>query len=123
MYLHQHLKMGLELAIGNHLDLVMITGELKRTYPIEIESNAGSIATEFILEGGLGYTPLTIHGLVRHDGWVLQVYDDMEWQTIDQSVHGNDFWQTRYDETRGLYSLTWNIHNRGRNRYRVIWQP
>jgi hypothetical protein len=115
-------NMGLELAIGNQVNVTVNQGVLKRTYPLELEAAAGAIATDFTLEGGLGYLPLTIHGLMRHDGWLLQVHDGSTWQTVDQSVHGNDYWQTRYDDVNGTYSVTWNIHNRGTHQYRVIWQ-
>ncbi|MAD61758.1 MAG: hypothetical protein CMH49_09670 [Myxococcales bacterium] len=114
--------MGLELANGNHLTVSMTRGVLKRTYPLELEADLGSVAVEFSLDGGLGYIPLSIHGLMRHDGWLLQIHDGVNWQTVDQSVHGNDYWQANYDSLSGTYSLIWNIHNRGTNQYRVIWQ-
>jgi hypothetical protein len=37
-----------------------------------IDAADGAIAAEFTRIGGLGSLPVTVEGLVRHDGWVLE---------------------------------------------------
>ena len=37
------------------------TGTLARTYPIEAQ--LGAVAADFTVTGGLGYTPISFHGL------------------------------------------------------------
>ncbi len=91
--------------------------------PIEINAAVGAVAAEFDLTGGRGYVPITIHGLMRHNGWRLQIQEGENWVDIDQSVHGNDFWQARYDGVSQTWSLTWNVANRDGNTYRVAWIP
>ena len=120
---YQSTAMALKLAADNQINVDIAVGELERTHPIEVQSVSGALAAEFTIDGGLGYVPITIKGLSRHDGWRLQQMRDGAWQHVDQSVHGNDFWQTRYDGAVGAYELSFNVHNRGRQMYRLIWSP
>ena len=120
---YQSTAMALKLAADNQINVDVAVGELERTYPIEVQSVSGALAAEFTIDGGLGYVPVTIKGLIRHDGWRLEQMLGGAWQHVDQSVHGNDFWQTRYDGAAGAYELTFNVHNRGRQMYRLIWSP
>ena len=117
------IAMALELAVGNHLVVEPVIGQLRRTQPVELDAEPGAIATQFTLTGGRGYVPITVYGLMRHDGWQLQTQADDGWVTVDQSLHGNDFWQARFNGENGTYDLTWNIPNRAATTYRVIWQP
>ena len=75
---------------------------------------------EFTLTGGLGYTPLTIHGLARPDGWRLETVVDGEWERVSQEVEGNDYWQAYDDPAAGGFDLIFNVHNRDTNTYRLI---
>jgi hypothetical protein len=118
---YQSTQMALALAVGNVIDVTAHTGEVRRTYPIEIDAVPGALATEFSVTGGLGYTPVTIRGVVRHDGWQLQRQDGDTWLPVDQSVIGADYWQARYDSHTAGYNLTYNLHNRGTQRYRLLW--
>jgi hypothetical protein len=120
---YQSTDMALALAAGNQLEIATTVGQLQRIYPVEIQSEAGVLAAEFTMTGGLGYVPVTIKGLSRHDGWRLEQLVDDEWAHVDQAVHGNDYWQTRYDGAVGSYQLTFNLHNRGEERYRLVWLP
>jgi len=115
--------MAIALANGNALSVNAEVGRVRRVHPVELDAAAGRVAAQFTLSGGLGYVPVTTHGLIRHDGWRLQRRDADAWTTVDQEVHGNDFWQARYDGSVETYSLTWNVHNRGERTYRVIWRP
>ena len=114
-HLFQSTEMAVTLARDNQIEVTPYVGTLVRTHPIELEAASGATAVRFVMSGGLGYTPLVIHGLARHDGWRLeQLRDDGEtWQIVDQSVEGNDFWQAYQVLSRGDYDLIFNIHNRG----------
>ena len=75
---------------------------------------------EFTLAGGLGYTPITINGLENPQNWELQKNVNDCWEMVDQSVHGNDYWQAYSDVDAGSYTLIYNVHNRGTNTYRLV---
>ena len=72
------------------------------------------------MEGGLGYTPLTIHGLARPDGWRLEMATDGTWERVSQEVEGNDYWQAYEDVETGRFDLIFNLHNRGSSEYRLV---
>jgi dienelactone hydrolase len=125
----QSTQMVLTLARDNQLEVTPYVGTLTRTYPIELNAAPGATAARFVLSGGLGYTPLTIHGLARPDGWRLERFEPLEstgegesgsWVRVDQSVKGNDFWQAYEDPSSGSYDLIFNLHNRGRHQYRLV---
>lgn len=91
-------------AAGNDRRVTVLTGRLERTCPdIRLAVDGG--AAEFALEGGLGYVPVTFGGLPSHDGHRLL----LDGRPVDQSVHGNDFWQTDYDPSQRTWSRTYNI--------------
>ena len=94
-------------AVGNRLSIDVEHGTLVRTYP-PITAVDGDHA-EFTLEGGLAYVPLTFTGLSQPTGITLSRIVDGRVEPIDQSVHGNDFWQTEYDRESGAYNLTFNV--------------
>jgi hypothetical protein len=49
--------------------------------------------------------PLTFTGLSRSRGYRLLV----DSKPLDQSIHGNDFWQTDYDASTKSWRQTFNI--------------
>jgi hypothetical protein len=111
-------------AQDNHLTLSMIKGNLQQTYPPLITGIDGHTAAEFELQGGLGFLPVTIQGLYRHDKWKLQYYESNTWSDLDQSVHGNDFWQTTQNLEDGTYSLTFSLPEailKTKKRYRLVF--
>jgi hypothetical protein len=111
-------------AQDNHLTLSMIKGNLQQTYPPLITGIDGHTAAEFELQGGLGFLPVTIQGLYRHDKWKLQYYESNTWSDLDQSVHGNDFWQTNQNLEDGTYSLTFSLPEailKTKKRYRLVF--
>lgn len=59
----------------------------------------------FLLAGGLAWIPVTISGLSRPGGHRLWI----DGHPLDQSVHGNDYWQTDYDADTRTWSLTWQV--------------
>jgi hypothetical protein len=91
-------------AVGNDRRVAMKSGRLESLHPaisVRIEGNEA----EFILTGGLGYVPATFTGLPSPRGYALTVNG----QPVDQSIHGNDFWQTDYDPESKLWSRTYNL--------------
>ena len=112
--------MMVHLATGNTLQVIADVGVVERTYPIEITAAEGAVAAELTVTGGLGYTPLTFHGLPVHGGWQLEQEVGGAWVPVDQGVHGNDYWQAYADADAGTWDLTFNIHNVGTTTYRLV---
>ena len=73
-----------------------------------------------MMTGVLGYTPVTIRGLARPDGWRLKKQADGLWQPLSQEVEGNDYWQAYDDVAAGGFDLVFNLHNRVTREYRLI---
>ncbi|MEO1857575.1 MAG: hypothetical protein ABGY95_09480, partial [Rubritalea sp.] len=97
-------KMVHREASKNNPNLVMKQGGLVRKFPdVRIRTENG--CAEFEISGGLGYIPLTFLGLPSHDSGCLVI----DGKPLDQSVHGNDFWQCDYDPMTQLWSRTYNI--------------
>ena len=91
-------------AVVNDRRVEIRTGTLETLYPaIRVEAAKGR--AEFTLSGGLGYVPITFSGLLSPRGRALV----LDGQRLDQSTHGNDFWQTDYDAATKRWSLTFNV--------------
>ena len=101
-------------AAGNALRVTTTKGRVERHYPLVLSVNRKNEAA-FNLLGGLGFVPVTFTGL--HDSRGLDLWVDGH--RLDQSVHGNDFWQTDYDEARRQWSLTFNVPRTGRGSSRL----
>ncbi len=108
------------LAADNMLEVSATVGTLVRTHPVELAASPEGTAAQFTLTGGLGYTPVSIHGLARPDGWQLERYVDGAWEDLGQEVEGNDYWQAYDDAATGTFTLVFNVHNRGTNEYRLV---
>jgi hypothetical protein len=117
---YQSTDMMLELADGNRLEIVPTVGLVSRIHPVELQASVGPIAVQFMMTGGLGYTPVTIRGLARPDGWRLEKQADGLWQRVSQEVEGNDYWQAYDDVASTGFDLVFNVHNRGTHEYRLI---
>ena len=114
--------MALTLAAGNMIEVVATVGAVRRTHPIEIDAESATVAADFSVTGGLGFVPIRVHGLPRHDGWQLERLEGGAWAPVEQAVHGNDFWQTTFDPSTQTYTRTYSVPNRGRTRYRLVWR-
>ena len=91
-------------AAGNAFsNITVTTGSLRRAYPINVA--ADNERAELTLRGGVGYVPVTFTNLHNYRGYRLQ----LDGTVLDQSVHGNDFWQTAYDASSGTWIMTFNI--------------
>lgn len=94
-------KMVHREAVGNTRRVSMQKGRLERLHP-DVRVAAEDGRAEFTISGGLGYAPITVTGLPTHRGGPLMV----DGVPCDQSVHGNDFWQTDFDPESGTWSRT-----------------
>jgi hypothetical protein len=113
--------MMVALAGGGQLAVDARVGRVRRVHPVELEAAPGGLAAAFTLTGGLGYVPLTFHGLARHDGWRLERREGGGWRRVDQSVRGQDYWQARQVPETGTWSLSFNVRNAGSADYRLVW--
>ncbi len=95
-------------AKGNDLNIKIKEGALVNSYPIEIKVSEKQEAL-FTVTGGIGYVPLTFMGLNSRKGFKLYEVINGKPKVIDQSVNGNDFWQTDYDVVNNSWSMTYNI--------------
>lgn len=95
-------------AVGNNLVLNVLSGRLLHSYPVRIEADKTQ-AAEFEIKGGIGYVPITFSGLAGFRGYELFQVVNGKNIKIDQSVHGNDYWQTDYDCVGKKWSITYNI--------------
>ena len=82
-------------------------GKVLKRYPIVIRAEAPAI--DVTIKGGVGFVPIRFEGLTSiKDVALFEIVDGKEIK-LDQSVHGNDFWQTDYDEGARTYTLTYNL--------------
>jgi hypothetical protein len=96
-------------AMGNDLGIDVQEGTLRQTWPIRIQATEGNRAA-FRMTGGLGYVPVTIAGLSGYRRPTLEIQQgDGSWRVVDQSIHGNDFWQTDYDPATGAWEITYTL--------------
>ena len=100
-------KMIRREALGNDLLVEMLEGRLVRSRPTLI--HAETDRAEFAVTGGLGYVPITIAGLSDYRKPRLEMQTDGGWQPVDQSVYGNDFWQTDYDAQTASWEITYSV--------------
>ena len=108
-------------AVNNDVKAAALCGTLIQQNPVIIA--AESDAAEVSITGGVGYLPLTFTGLSGYRGYSLEQFVDGKWFKVDQSVHGNDYWQTNYDDASATYSLTYNVRRNAdgkTDRYRLI---
>lgn len=94
-------------ATGNDLRVDVTGGTLLYHYPIQIRVE--SHETKVHIKGGVGYVPIQFEGLTSATGYSLyQIVDGTE-TPLDQSVHGNDFWQTDYNTKTSTYTRIYNL--------------
>jgi hypothetical protein len=91
-------------AAGDDRRVEVTTGVLESRYPA-VRIQTADDHGELTLAGGLGYVPVTFAGLSSHSGYALL----LDGQRVDQSVHGNDFWQTDYDPARQRWEMTYTL--------------
>ena len=95
-------------AMGNDLGVAVSIGTLERSRPTKIR--AKNNRAEFTISGGLGAVPITITGLTGYRQAKLEMRaGSTQWNTVDQAVHGKDFWQTDYDVSTGTWEITYSV--------------
>ncbi|MGA1531209.1 MAG: hypothetical protein ACO398_10775, partial [Kiritimatiellia bacterium] len=94
---------------GNKLSVDIEGGVMLQQMPLVIRADQPGIAFEIRGGGGVAYVPASFEGIRDPDGYaVYEIIDGVETK-LDQSVHGNDFWQTDFDAGSGTYSMTFNL--------------
>lgn len=93
-------------VLGNDISVVPTQGTLESSYPIQVKALDDNTA-QFEVTGGVGFVPLTITGLSDYKNPVLEESVNGQWVVIDQSVHGEDFWQANY--WKGTWEITYNV--------------
>ncbi len=91
-------------ASGNALKLEARSGMVVNSYPIAVAVDPHQRA-EISWQGGLGCLPITFTGLTKPRGYQLA----LDGHRVDQSIHGNDFWQTDYDSKTKRWRMTFNV--------------
>jgi hypothetical protein len=110
-----------QVATRGALTLEATRGDVVATYPPRLSAGQGPIAVDFTLNGGLGYVPVTVDGISRPDGWVVERWVDDAWSLEAVEVMGGDGRQAVWDDDTGTWSLTWSLPNRDTIRWRVRW--
>lgn len=94
-------------ALGNDLRVTVRGGQVLNRYPILIHVEESVV--DVTIDGGVGYVPIRFAGLSSvAQAALFNVVDGKE-VTLDQSVHGHDFWQVGYDEGSRTYQVTYNL--------------
>jgi hypothetical protein len=97
-------KLPHRFARKGALQIAIREGALARSLPVEIAVDPGTQCAACEITGGVGYVPITFTGLKRPRGFTLRV----DGEAIDQSMHGNDYWQVVGDAD-GTWSVTYNL--------------
>lgn len=94
-------------AVGNQLDVQVSGGTLRHSYPIILQVTEPEVTIQ--IRGGVGMVPIRFEGLKTATDYTLyQVVEGKE-IPLDQSNHGNDFWQTDLDAKSNSVSITFNL--------------
>ena len=91
-------------AIGGDCAVTMRTGTLERLHP-DVRVSVEKDTADFDLTSGISYVPVTFTGLSSPKDFTLSV----DGAPLNQSVHGNDYWQTDYDPDSRTWSRTYNL--------------
>lgn len=104
---------ALQQAKGNSISVTASVGTLRGRYPVEIDAAAGSVAAQFSMTGGLGYTPVVFNKLDAADGYKLQANIGGEWVDVVQAGtkgETKDFYSVR-QLADGSYQWIFNVKN------------
>jgi hypothetical protein len=95
-------------AMGNDLEVTVTRGTAQHDNPVVIRVDDEDTC-EFEIKGGISYVPITITGLSSNLNVRILERTEVGWREIDQSVHGNDFWQTEYDPDSRTWTRIYNV--------------
>ena len=107
-------------ALGNHLEAAAQGGLVKSNYPVIVRAQQPRVVVS--IKGGVGYVPIRFEGLASPKFELFQLVNGKE-QKLDQSVHGNDFWQTDYHAATKTYQITYNLPLDGLAESKWILKP
>ena len=115
-------------ALGGKYKVEASVGEVVQNTPVYVacadKQDSGDTVAEITVPGGKGYVPLTFTQVKHYSGYQLQKYFNGAWENVDQSVFGNDYWQTWYDADNGKYEFTYNVEHTGNEdqqyKYRLV---
>lgn len=106
-------------AVGNDRQVEAATGVVQGLFPA-VRIRADGDRAAFAITGGLGYVPITLCGLRTYQAPRLELREPGgEWQAVDQSVHGKDFWQTDYLADSGTWEVTYSVPSDTANDQRI----
>ncbi|MEJ6571420.1 MAG: LamG domain-containing protein [Akkermansiaceae bacterium] len=110
-------------AVGNNLKVGVDGGTLLHNYPIIIQTDQEEVTVD--IEGGVGFVPIRFEGLKQAKDYALYHVVDGKEIKLDQSVHGNDFWQTDYDVKTNSFKMTFNLPLDGlkKSKWRLRFAP
>jgi len=94
-------------AKGNDLKVEVSGGRKLENYPLVIQVEKPDVTVT--VKGGVGAVPIRFEGLKSSQGYRLYQVVNGKRAKFDQSVHGNDFWQTDYDATTNSYRMSFNL--------------
>lgn len=103
--------MFLREAIANRPHVRATLGEIVRDLPLEIRTKDNRAG--FVIRGGVGVFPVTFSGLDNYRHPLLEEKTADGWKAVDQSVHGNDFWQCDFRPESGRWDLTFSLRRDG----------
>lgn len=99
-------------AIANRPQMRATLGEVVRELPLEIRAKDNRAG--FVIRGGVGVFPVTFSGLDTYRQPLLEEKTGDGWKPVDQSVHGNDFWQCDFRPETGRWEITFTVRRDGR---------
>lgn len=100
------------ISRGEKHEVTASDGEVTQLYPITVKASEEGTAA-ISIKGGLGYVPVTFTNLPSYSGYSLLKKTESGWEKVDQSVHGNDYYQTWFDSETGRYEITFNVLHSG----------
>ncbi len=107
-------KLAYRYAMGDKTVATASIGTVTRQYPIAVKSvTADKVIAQLSIKGGISYIPITFTNVPSFAGYRLEKKVGDNWEKVDQSYFGNDYWQTYYDPETGTYELTFNVEHSG----------
>lgn len=94
-------------AKGNDLKVTVTGGKKLENYPVVIQIEKPEVTVA--IKGGVGAVPICFKGLKSTTGYCLYQILNGKRTKFDQSVHGNDFWQSDYDVKTNSYKMSFNL--------------
>ena len=95
-------------SLGNRITAESPTNNINTVYPLTVETvgNTGLVN----ITGGKGYVPVVFSGLTDIASPTLWKAHNNCWEMVNQSVHGQDFWQTNFNPETNSFDLIYNVN-------------